>query len=44
MYVVCNIDNVFVEVHAVHSMHADRQYLIDLEDCQRMHTNYNLYK
>lgn len=29
MYVVCNIDNVFVEVHAVHSMHADRQTIPD---------------
>lgn len=29
MYVVCNIDNVFVEVHALHSMHADRQTIPD---------------
>lgn len=37
--ILCNI--VFVVMHAVHSMLIDRQYLIDLEDCQRMRTNYN---
>lgn len=26
---------------AVHPILIDRQYLIDLEDCQRMRTNYN---
>lgn len=37
--ILCNI--VVVVMHAVHSMLIDRQYLIDLEECQRMRTNYN---
>lgn len=37
--ILCNI--VFVVMHAVHPILIDRQYLIDLEDCQRMRTNYN---